>query len=251
VENRVEGAATAAPRPLIGKRIVLTGATGGLGRAMAVAFAAAGADVIPVARGGEALETLADELGSAPLAVDLTDPAVISSAMNGIGPVDVLVNNSGTNRPGPFEAVTVQDFDLLVNLNLRGTFFATQSLLPHIRAGGAILNVGSQMGHVGAENRTVYCATKHAIEGFTKALAIELAPRAIRVVSIAPTFIETPMTAPMFADPTFRSQVLTNIPMGRMGRPEDVAAAAVFLASDAAGMITGTSLLIDGGWTAH
>jgi NAD(P)-dependent dehydrogenase (short-subunit alcohol dehydrogenase family) len=117
--------------------------------------------------------------------------------------------------------------------------------------GGAILNMSSQMGHVGAVNRTVYCMTKHGIEGLTKAMALELAPHGIRVVSIAPTFIETPMTRPMMAKPEFARWVNERIPMGRVGQPEDVAAAVVFAASPAASLITGTSLVIDGGWTAQ
>lgn len=183
--------------------------------------------------------------------VDLGNLSTLSELLGSLRRVDILVNNAGTNRPMPFEQVTSEDFDHLMNLNLRGAFFAAQAVLDSMPRGGVILNIGSQMGHVGAKNRTVYCATKHGLEGLTKALAVELAPRGIRVVSLAPTFVETPMTRPMFADATFRDEVLSRIPMGQLGQPEDIAAAAVFLASDAARMVTGTSLLIDGGWTAQ
>jgi NAD(P)-dependent dehydrogenase (short-subunit alcohol dehydrogenase family) len=137
---------------------------------------------------------------------------------------------------------------------VRAAFAVTQRAVRRLLAEGrrgVVINVTSQMGHVGAANRSVYCASKHALEGLTKALAVELAPAGIRVVSVAPTFVDTPMTRPMFEDSGFRSEVLSSIPLGRLGAPDDVAAAVVFLAGEGASMITGTSLLVDGGWTAR
>jgi NAD(P)-dependent dehydrogenase (short-subunit alcohol dehydrogenase family) len=170
----------------------------------------------------------------------------------------VLVNNAGSNIPEPFVEVSEEHLDRLIGLNVRAAFVAAQAAARKMleapdRAshGGAIVNMSSQMGHVGAVNRTVYCMTKHAIEGLTKAMALELAPHGIRVVSIAPTFVETPMTRPMMARPEFAQWVKERIPAGRVGQPEDVAAAVVFAASPAASLITGTSLVIDGGWTAQ
>jgi NAD(P)-dependent dehydrogenase (short-subunit alcohol dehydrogenase family) len=165
-----------------------------------------------------------------------------------------LVNNSGMNIPEPFATVTDSHYDQIFGLNMRAVFFLTQSVVQAMIAGqvkGAIVNITSQMGHVGAANRTVYCAAKHAVEGFTKALAIEVAPHGIRVNSVAPTFVETEFTRPMFADESFRESVLSKIPVGRLGRPEDIAPAVVFLCSNAAGLITGSCVKVDGGWTAQ
>jgi len=171
-----------------------------------------------------------------------------------LGRIDILVNNSGMNIPEPFVTVTESHYDQIFELNMRALFFLTQSVVNAMIAGqvkGAIVNITSQMGHVGAANRTVYCAAKHAVEGFTKALAIEVAPHGIRVNSVAPTFVETEFTRPMFADQSFRESVLSKIPAGRLGRPEDIAPAVVFLCSDAASLITGSSVKVDGGWTAQ
>jgi NAD(P)-dependent dehydrogenase (short-subunit alcohol dehydrogenase family) len=167
----------------------------------------------------------------------------------------VFVNNAGSNIPEPFVDVTDEHLDRLLNLNVRAAFIAAQAAAKKMLAaagrGGVIINMSSQMGHVGAVNRTVYCMTKHALEGLTKAMALELAPHGIRAVSIAPTFVETPMTRPMMARPEFAQWVRERIPAGRVGQPEDVAAAVVFAASPAASLVTGTSLVIDGGWTAQ
>jgi len=171
-----------------------------------------------------------------------------------LGRIDILVNNSGMNIPEPFVTVTDTHYDQIFGLNMRALFFLTQSVVNTMigeKVKGVIVNITSQMGHVGAANRTVYCAAKHAVEGFTKALAIEVAPHGIRVNSVAPTFVETEFTKRMFADESFRESVLSKIPIGRLGRPEDIAPAVVFLCSDAAALITGSSVKVDGGWTAQ
>jgi NAD(P)-dependent dehydrogenase (short-subunit alcohol dehydrogenase family) len=167
--------------------------------------------------------------------------------------VDVLVNCAGANQPEPFIDVREETFDRLWTLNVKATFFASQAaarcMIDQGR-GGVIVSISSQMGHVGASKRTVYCATKHAVEGLTKALAIELAPHGIRVVSVAPTFVRTAMTASQLDDPEVGRALLSEIPLGRFADPADVAAAVVFAASDGAKFLTGSSVIVDGGWTA-
>jgi NAD(P)-dependent dehydrogenase (short-subunit alcohol dehydrogenase family) len=178
----------------------------------------------------------------------------VSAALADGPPFDVLVNNAGCNRPGPFVDATEEAFDTVIGLNVRAAFFVAQAFARRLIAAGrpgAIINVSSQMGHVGAVGRTIYCASKHAVEGLTKALAVELAPHGIRVNSICPTFIETAMTKPYFEVESFRRDVLGKIKLGRLGRPEDVMGAVVYLASPAAALVTGAALLIDGGWTAE
>jgi NAD(P)-dependent dehydrogenase (short-subunit alcohol dehydrogenase family) len=165
---------------------------------------------------------------------------------------DILVNNAGANRPGPFLETTVDNYDAVFSLNVRASYFLAQAVarrLIAVRRRGSIINVSSQMGHVGAANRSVYCATKHAVEGMSKALAAELGPHGIRVNTLCPTFIETPMTRPFLEDDAFRTAVLAKIKLGRLGQPEDVMGAVVFLASDASALMTGASLILDGGWT--
>jgi NAD(P)-dependent dehydrogenase (short-subunit alcohol dehydrogenase family) len=188
------------------------------------------------------------------LAVDVRDTAAVAAALADGPPFDVLVNNAGCNRPGPFVDATEEAFDTVIGLNVRAAFFVAQAFARRLIAAGrpgAIINVSSQMGHVGAVGRTIYCASKHAVEGLTKALAVELAPHGIRVNSICPTFIETAMTKPYFEVESFRRDVLGKIKLGRLGRPEDVMGAVVYLASPAAALVTGAALLIDGGWTAE
>src|SRR6185436_8378324 len=164
----------------------------------------------------------------------------------------VLVVSAGANIPEPLVDVTEEHLDALLRLNVRATFVTVQAAARRMveQQTGSIVLVSSQMGHVGAAGRTVYCTTKHAVEGLTKAAAVELAPHGVRVNTVAPTFVETPMTAPFLADDGFRAEVVGRIPLGRLGCVEDVAAGVVFLASDAAALVTGTSLLVDGGWTA-
>jgi NAD(P)-dependent dehydrogenase (short-subunit alcohol dehydrogenase family) len=243
---------------LDGKTALVTGAGRGIGRATALALATAGAELILVSRTQSQLEEVAGEIaqrgGTARVApFDVTNTAAMQAAFAGIERLDILVNNAGLNRPQPFLEVDEATLDQLLGLNVRGAFLMAQAAarLMVSRGSGVIINMSSQMGHVGSElNRTVYVTTKHAIEGLTKAMAVELAPKGVRVVSIAPTFVQTPLTKPFFDDPEIRKWILDRIPLGRGGTVEEVAQAVVFLASPAASLVTGSSLLVDGGWTA-
>jgi NAD(P)-dependent dehydrogenase (short-subunit alcohol dehydrogenase family) len=185
---------------------------------------------------------------------DVTDSRQVGEAVDFPEQVDILVNNAGTNVPEPFLEVSEDNLDRMLAVNVKGVFLVAQAAARRMverGEGGSIIDVSSQMGHVGAPRRTVYCATKHAVEGLTKAMAVELAPHKVRVNSVAPTFVETPMTKPLLEDETLREDTLSRIPLGRLGRVEDVTGAVLFLASPAAGLITGASLLVDGGWTAQ
>ena len=243
---------------LDGKTALVTGAGRGIGRATAMALAAAGGELILVSRTPSQLEEVAGEIAKGggkarPLPLDVTDSAAVRDAFAGLCRLDILVNNAGLNRPQPFLEVDEATLDQLLTLNVRAAFLAAQAAarLMVANGGGVIINMSSQMGHVGSDlNRAVYVMTKHAVEGLTKAMAVELAPKGVRVVSIAPTFVTTPLTKPFFDDPVFRKWVLDRIPMGRLGTVEEVANAVVFLASPAASLVTGSSLLVDGGWTA-
>lgn len=241
-----------------GTHVLVTGAGRGLGRATAIAFARAGAEVALVSRTEAELASVREAIiadgGRATVRpCDLTDAAAVHALFDRLERCDVLVNNAGGNVPQPFLDVTLEALDRLLALNVRAVFIAAQAAARRMAAagGGSIVNLSSQMGHVGAANRTVYCTTKHAVEGLTKAMAVELAPRGIRVNAVAPTFVETPLTAPFLEDPAFRADVLRRIPLGRLGTTEEVVAAILFLASPAASLITGTSLLVDGGYTAQ
>jgi NAD(P)-dependent dehydrogenase (short-subunit alcohol dehydrogenase family) len=237
-----------------GKTVLVTGAGRGLGRACALAFAHAGAEVIAVARTTADLESLARECGTLTTwSEDVTRDAFYKR-IEALEQLDVLLNNAGMNTPLPVETVDASTLDAMLELNVRAVYRTSQAAVRvMLRAGrgGSIVHMSSQMGHIGAARRTVYCMTKHAVEGLTKALAVELAPRGIRVNSVAPTFIETDLTKPMLADANFRRGVLENIPLGRIGTPQEVVAAVLFLASAAASLITGDSLRVDGGWTAR
>lgn len=243
---------------LDGRRALVTGAGRGLGRAIAHALAEAGAHVVVSARTGAELDSLVAEIagrgGAAEaLVLDVTDVAAVRAAFAAMPACHVLVNNAGTNQPTPALEVEVADFDRIMGLNVRAAYFAAQAAAHAIRRdgiGGSIINMSSQMGHVGGARRSVYCATKHAMEGFTKSMAAEWAPYGIRVNTLCPTFIETPLTRPFLADPGFRAQVEQSILLGRVGRPQDLMGAVVFLASDASALVTGTPLMVDGGWTA-
>ena len=235
-----------------GKTVLITGASRGLGEAIALDMAAKGAHILACARDSDALTQLGEKLSSHATvwAEDATDDALLHR-IESAPRIDILVNNLGTNRPKPIAQVSDDDLDIMLNMNLRAAYRITRAVLKVMPDGGNIINMSSQMGHVGASNRTVYCMTKHGLEGLTKALAVELAPRKIRVNALAPTFVETPMTKPMFENPEFSAYVNANIPLGQLAQAEDVAAAASYLASDAAIMVTGHSLVIDGGWTAQ
>jgi NAD(P)-dependent dehydrogenase (short-subunit alcohol dehydrogenase family) len=244
---------------LDGKRALVTGAGRGIGLAAAAALAAAGAQVTLAARTLAQIEEAAAAIRARgataePLALDVTDVTAVRRAVAAAAPFQILVNNAGTNRPALLPDVTVEDFDAIFALNVRAAYFVAQAValrLTEAKLPGSIINISSQMGHVGAARRSVYCASKHAMEGFTKAMAVELAPHNIRVNTLGPTFIETPMTRPFFANEAFRKEVLAKIKLGRLGQVEDLTGAVVFLASDAAALMTGTSLVVDGGWTAE
>ena len=243
---------------LDGRRALVTGAGRGLGRAMASALAGAGADVVLAARSGDEVETVADAIRARgeqaeALTLDVTDTNKAAAEIVARGPFQILVNNAGTNRPAPLVEVTEEDYDLVTDLNVRSAIFIAQTVAKELIAAklpGSIINMSSQMGHVGGPGRPVYCATKHAIEGATKAMALELAPHGIRVNTICPTFVETPMTAKMLEDAAFREMVTSKIPLGRVGQVEDVMGAVIYLASDASALVTGSALMVDGGWTA-
>jgi NAD(P)-dependent dehydrogenase (short-subunit alcohol dehydrogenase family) len=243
---------------LEGRRAIVTGASRGIGFASAVALAEAGAEVTLVARNLNELEARAAEIraafgGAHALPLDVADIEAVERELTRVGPFDILVNNAGVSRHRPMLETRAEDFDYVISTNLRAAYFVAKSVAAGmVEAGrpGAIIHISSQMGHVGGVDRTVYSASKHAIEGLTKSMAIELGPHRVRVNSIAPTFIKTPLTQSTFADPARRAWIESKIKLGRIGELEDIMGAVVFLASDAAAMITGTSLLIDGGWTA-
>jgi NAD(P)-dependent dehydrogenase (short-subunit alcohol dehydrogenase family) len=240
------------------RRALVTGAGRGIGLAAAVALADAGAEVVLAARTEAEIEQAAAEIRASggrasALRLDVLDVEAVAERIGDGGPFDILVNNAGTNRPMPMQDVTAADFDAVTGLNLRSAFFVAQAVTKGLIAAerpGTIIHVGSQMGHVGGANRSLYCATKWGLEGMSKAFALDLAGFGIRSNTIAPTFIETPMTKPFFEDEAFRSSVLAKIKLGRLGRVEDLMGAILYLACDASALVTGTSLVVDGGWTA-
>ena len=243
---------------LNGKRALITGAGRGIGLAAAAALAQAGAEVMLVARSSEVLRAAAAAIHEAgghaeTLALDVLDVARVSQFIQQAEPFDVLVNNAGTNRPMPMLDVTTDDFDAIVDLNLRSAFFIAQAVarrLVSASQSGSLIHISSQMGHVGGVNRSVYCASKWGLEGISKTFAIELAPYGIRSNTIAPTFTETPLIEPYLADKAFMQSILAKIKLGRLGKVEDLMGAILFLATPASAMVTGTSLVVDGGWTA-
>jgi len=240
---------------LEGRRALVTGAGRGIGLAAAAALAAAGAAVTLVGRHAEEIEAGARTIGPQACAVtlDVCDLAAVKAFFAAQPAFHILVNNAGINLPMPMWQVDETDYDTVLDLNVKAAFFVAQACVRQmIKEGvaGCLLHMGSQMGHVGGVNRSLYCASKWALEGMNKAFALDLARYGIRSNTIAPTFIETPMTKPFFEDQAFRASVLDKIKLGRIGHVEDLMGAVVFLASDAAALITGTSLVVDGGWTA-
>ena len=243
---------------LDGKRALVTGAGRGIGLAAAFALADAGAHVTLAARTQTEIEAAATAIRNRGqqadvLVLDVTDLAAVQRALAAAAPFGILLNNAGTNRPKPLLEVSIEDFDAIMTLNVRAAYFVAQAVARRLidaKEAGSIINVSSQMGHVGAANRSVYCASKHAMEGFTKAMAIELAPHHIRVNSLGPTFLDTPLTRPFFQNRAFRDEVVSKIKLGRLGTVDDLLGAILFLASDASSLMTGSALVIDGGWTA-
>jgi NAD(P)-dependent dehydrogenase (short-subunit alcohol dehydrogenase family) len=241
---------------LDGKRAIITGGSKGLGLASAVALASVGAEVTLVARTQSEVEEAAAAINAAggkalPAVLDITDVEATAHWVGKQMAFNILVNNAGTNRPGPFVETKIKDYDDVFAINVRAAYFIAQAVAKQMIAEGAkgsIINMSSQMGHIGAARRTVYCATKHAMEGFTRAMAAELGPYGIRVNTICPTFIETPMTKPFFEDKTFRDWVMAKIKLGRLGKLEDVMGAVVFLASEQSALMTGSSLMLDACW---
>jgi NAD(P)-dependent dehydrogenase (short-subunit alcohol dehydrogenase family) len=243
---------------LDGKRALVSGAGRGIGLALAAALAGAGAHVTLTARTASEIEEAAAALrargkSADAVALDVNETAAFAGMLAGRPAYDVFVNNAGTNRPKSFTEVTEDDYDAVMGLNLRAAFFAAQSVTKGMIAAGifgSIIHVSSQMGHVGGPSRTLYCASKWGMEGMSRAMAIDLAPHRIRSNTLCPTFTETPLTKPFLADPEFRAFVLGKIKLGRLGKVEDLMGAAVYLASDASSLMTGASMIIDGGWTA-
>ncbi len=246
---------------LDGKIALVTGAGSGIGAAISLGLAESGAEVLLLGRTQSSLEqtfsAISKRGGLARVIVcDVTQSEALREIVSALPRLDVLINNAGTNFPEPFVNVSDEHLDTMLDLNVRAAFVVAQAAARKMlenssRDDAAIVNISSQMGHVGSPNRTVYCMTKHALEGLTKAMAVELAPQKIRVNSIGPTFTDTPLVRRVVDTPEKRDFVMSKIPMGKLARLQDIMAAAVFLASPAAAMITGTHLIVDGGWTAQ
>lgn len=240
---------------LDGRRAIVTGAGRGIGLAAAAALGEAGAEVTLVARTASEIEGVAAQIGrNATAAVlDVSDITAVKTFFAERPAFHILVNNAGTNRPKPMWDVSEDDYHAVYDLNVKSAFFVAQACVQKMIAQGAkgsLIHMGSQMGHVGGPNRSLYCGSKWALEGMNKAFALDLATHGIRSNTIAPTFIETPLTKPYFDDPAFKAHVLSKIKLGRVGQVEDLMGAILFLASDASALMTGTSMVIDGGWTA-
>jgi NAD(P)-dependent dehydrogenase (short-subunit alcohol dehydrogenase family) len=243
------------PFRLDGRRAIVTGAGRGIGLAAAAALGEAGAEVTLVSRTASEVQEAAAQIGNNANAtvIDVSDITAVKAFFAGRPAFNILVNNAGTNRPKPMWEVSEDDYDAVYDLNVKSAFFVAQACAQKMIAeglSGSMIHIGSQMGHVGGPNRSLYCGSKWALEGMNKAFALDLAVHGIRSNTIAPTFIETPLTKPYFEDPAFKASVLSKIKLGRLGKVEDLMGAILFLASDASALMTGTSMIIDGGWTA-
>ena len=240
------------------KKALVVGASSGIGLASACALASQGANVTLASRRVEKLKDISNEMTSKGwlatyLEMNISDIERTTGLIREKGPFDILVNSAGVARHSKMVDTTSNDFDEVMNTNLRGAYFLTQSVakgLLQVGKPGSLVNISSQMAHVGGQERTVYCASKFAVEGFTKALAIELGPSKIRVNTICPTFIKTAFTENTLRDPIKKEWVLSKIKLNRLGEPEDIMGAVIYLASDASTLVTGTSVMVDGGWTA-
>jgi len=241
------------------KYALVTGDGKGLGKACSIALAEAGATVIALSRTQSDLNKLEKTIKRIKgriikINCDVMNYDDLKTKLGKIKIIDILVNNAGTNFPEPFEKIKQSSMNYLVDLNLKAAFNVAQlvvkKMLKNKKRGGSIVNMSSQLGHVGMIGRNIYSMTKFGIEGLTKGMGVELANKNIRVNTVAPTFVETPMVKRFFKNKKFKKLVIENIPMGKVAKESDVATAVCFLASDAAAMITGTSILIDGGWTA-
>ena len=242
---------------LSGMRALVTGAGRGLGEACAKTLADAGAELVLTSRTRKQLEVVKKQIveSGGKASVHLADISSMEAVQNlkDLGPFHILVNNAGTNVPEDFCEVSEESFDTVMELNVKSAFFVAQVVangMVESKIGGSIINMSSQMGIVGGRNRTVYCASKHAMEGFSKSMALDLAKHGIRVNTVCPTFIETELTRPFLENYEFMKEVLNRIPLGHVGQPEDVAGAVLYLASNASRMVTGSSIKVDGGWTA-
>lgn len=244
---------------LDGRRALVTGASSGIGLGCAVALAEAGAEVTLTARGADRLDAAVAQMAEAGLSaralpLDAADVDATAAAIAEHGPFDILVASAGTTRLTPAIDATPEDFDTVIGVNLRAAYFAATAVARGLIAAGrpgSIITISSQMGHVGGIDRTLYCASKFGVEGMTRAMAIEWGPHRIRVNTICPTFIRTPLTEPTFANPDRRAWIEGKIALGRAGEVADIMGAVTYLASDASALVTGTSLLVDGGWTAE
>ena len=239
---------------LTGKRALVTGGSRGIGLGCAAAVARAGAETVIVSRGADTLSEVTEAFAAEGTAVraealDMADLDAFKAFLDREAPFDIVVNSAGVARHGPALETTVADYDLVMGLNLRAAYFLSTWSAATMPKGGSIIHISSQMGHVGGIDRAVYCASKHGIEGMVKALAQEFGPRGVRINSVCPTFIKTPLTAPTFADPERVAWIESKIYLDRIGEVEDVMGAVLFLASSASGLVTGTSLRVDGGWT--
>ncbi|MFN7168033.1 MAG: SDR family NAD(P)-dependent oxidoreductase [Pannonibacter sp.] len=244
---------------LDGRRALVTGASSGIGLGAAAALAEAGAHVTLVARRETELKAVAEAIrASGGLAetcsLDITDRVTTAVCINRLGPFDILVNSAGLARHSPALETEEDDFDAALALNLKAAYFLTREVARGLIAAGrpgSLINVSSQMGLVGGPDRAVYCAAKHGLEGMTKAMALEWGAHGIRVNTLCPTFIRTPLAEQTLANPERRAWILSKIKLGRIGEITDLMGPIVFLASDASALVTGTHLLVDGGWTAE